>query len=647
MDDRERTIAGLRRELAGARTTLGRRLFERGRTLEARARRVPGLREGSWAFRRAVEVLLDDGFLEVARKTGHKLALAARGRNFLVRPRKRRPLDINEQYQRWLARQERRASGQQAPRAWLDRPAAGPIVSLLAIPARVDPGRLGEALEMLGSQHYPRWELCVAVRESVRESHAAQVDAMVAGDPRLRLAWTEDDGGDLAAAYGIASGDLVGVVDVRDSLDPGALLELVGRLDAEPTLDAAYGDEDVIDLDGRRVEPFFKPDWSPDLLLATDYVVRLGLVRRSVLESAGGVRGDLRAGAAWDLWLRATEQARAIAHVPKVLYHRRACVPTVDDLADYEETRRHELLALQEALRRRGLEGTVARLDAAFGAPPAFATRLGLRSRPLVSVIIPTRDKPELLEQTIRTVRERTGYDHYEIIVVDNDSREPATLAYLDGLAPPCRVLRWPGAFNFSAINNAGAKQAKGEHLLFLNNDVEVLRPDWLSALIEHSQRPEVGAVGAKLLYPDGRIQHAGVVVGVCGLAVHAFRRWPGEPPGAHRLADLVRNCSAVTAACMMVRRGVFEQVGGFDEFLRVVFNDVDLCLRIRGAGYRIVYTPLALLTHYEGASRGRRHPTADEKLFGARWGKMLGEVDPYYHPNLTRTQDDCGLDLD
>jgi len=480
----------------------------------------------------------------------------------------------------------------------------------------------------------------VAVRESVRESHAAQVDAMVAGDPRLRLAWTEDDGGDLAAAYGIASGDLVGVVDVRDSLDPDALLELVGRLDAEPTLDAAYGDEDVIDLDGRRVEPFFKPDWSPDLLLATDYVVRLGLVRRSVLESAGGVRRDLRAGAVWNLWLRATEQAHANAHVPKVLYHRRACVPTVDGLADHEETRRHELRALQAALRRRGLEGTVARLDAAFGAPPAFATRLGLRSRPLVSVIIPTRDKLELLEQTIRTVRERTGYDHYVIIVVDNDSREPATLAYLEGLAPPCRVLRWPGAFNFSAINNAGAKQAKGEHLLFLNSDVEVLRPDWLSALIEHSQRPEVGIVGAKLLYPDGRRRRLWARrARLSPLAGGAARcASPGRPRAQLQRHD--RGLHDGAARC--VRTGLWVRrapAGG---------------LQRRGPGPPHPRGRLSHRVHAAGpadALRGREPgPAASHHRREAvrrAVGKMLGEVDPHYHPNLTRTRDDCGVDLD
>jgi GT2 family glycosyltransferase len=261
-----------------------------------------------------------------------------------------------------------------------------------------------------------------------------------------------------------------------------------------------------------------------------------------------------------------------------------------------------------------------------------------------VSIVIPTRDKRALLQTTIESIRVRTDYDRYEIIVVDNDSSEPDAVAYLSSLSAPCQVHRWSEPFNYSAINNFGFRHARGEQVLFLNNDVEVIRPDWLTALLEHAQRPEVGAVGAKLLYADGRIQHAGVVVGINRAAANAFRSWPGETIGTPRLADLTRNCSAVTGACMMVPRRVLETVGGFDETLRVVLNDVDLCLRIRTHGYLVVYTPHALLYHHEGSTRGRLHPAPDQQAFGEKWKDFLDRGDPYYNPNLTDRHDDWSI---
>ncbi len=647
LDEKERTITALSRGLNGLQATLGWRALERFRTVRARALEVPGLRESYRIFRRAVEVLLEEGLTEGVLKTRHKLALALRGRNFLVTERQRAPKDVNDQYQLWLERQRRSPLDRREAQAALDRLATGPVVSLLAVSNTVEAGLLTSALESLRTQRYPRWELCVAMPAPIRAVAQSELEALESIDARLHLASASAGRAGLADALRVATGEIVGVLDLHDQLDTDALLELVRRLDEQPDLDAVYSDEDILDAGGRRTDPFFKPEWSPDLLLATAYVSRLGLVRRGLVDAIGGMRPEMDDGAAYDLWLRVGERAGAIARVPKVLYHRRTSVATVAGLAAQEQTREMERRAVEDALRRRGLEGSVEALPAPFGAPAAFAPRPRLRGRPLVSIIIPTRDKLHLLEQTIQSIRERTEYDHYEVVVVDNDSREPETLKYLDALAPPCRTLRWRGAFNFSAINNAGAQHAKGEQLLFLNNDVEILRGGWLAAMLEHAQREDVGAVGAKLLYPDGRIQHAGVVVGVGGLAVHAFRLWPAEPTGPLRLADVLRNCSAVTAACMMVRRGVFDEAGGFDERLRVVFNDVDLCLRIRRAGYRIVYTPLALLTHYEGASRGRLHPIQEEKLFRQRWAEVLGGVDPYYNPNLTATRDDWSLILD
>ena len=247
--------------------------------------------------------------------------------------------------------------------------------------------------------------------------------------------------------------------------------------------------------------------------------------------------------------------------------------------------------------------------------------RYRLRESPMVSIIIPTRDRWSLLQQCLRSIEERTTYKRYEVIILDNDSTEPEAIHGLNAVASKHRVLPFPGAFNFSALNNFGAAQARGDYLLFLNNDTQVVDPDWLGAMLEQAQRPEVGAVGARLHYPDGRIQHAGLVLGIGGVADHAFRGLSGDAFSYFGLATVVRNVSAVTAACMMVRRGAFDEVHGFDERLEVALNDVDLCLRLRQRGYLVVYTPRAHLYHHESGTRGRLHPPKDEELVWKLWG--------------------------
>jgi GT2 family glycosyltransferase len=263
-----------------------------------------------------------------------------------------------------------------------------------------------------------------------------------------------------------------------------------------------------------------------------------------------------------------------------------------------------------------------------------------------VSIIIPTRDQGALLEQCVRSIEERTAYERYEIVVLDNGSREPAALRYLDGLAARHAVHRYPAPFNFSAICNFGAARAKGDYLLFLNDDTQVIGAQWLTAMLEHAQRARVGAVGAKLLYPYGRVQHAGVVLGIGGVAGHAFKQEADEALRPFGRPDCVRNCSAVTAACMMMARRAFDEVQGFDETFRVAFNDVDLCLRLRERGYLVVYTPRAVLYHHESATRGRSHPPDDERRCLQRWGSVIDAGDPYYSPHLTLWREDWSLRL-
>ncbi|OGX11546.1 MAG: hypothetical protein A3K11_12655 [Nitrospirae bacterium RIFCSPLOWO2_12_FULL_63_8] len=290
-------------------------------------------------------------------------------------------------------------------------------------------------------------------------------------------------------------------------------------------------------------------------------------------------------------------------------------------------------------MRRRGYEARVESIR-----PGLYAVRYKLTGTPLVSIIIPTRDRWPLLQQCLRSIEEKTSYARYEIIVLDNDSTEPEALTGLNGIADKWRVYPYPGPFNFSALNNFGAAQARGEYFVFLNNDTQVVKPDWLTAMLEQAQRPEVGAVGARLHYPDGRIQHAGLILGVGGVADHAFKGLAGDAFTYFAFANVVRNVSGVTAACMLVPRRAFEEVGGFDERLQVALNDVDLCLRLRQRGYLIVCTPFALLYHHESGTRGGLHPPQDEELVRGIWGELIRQGDPYYNPNLTLSRTDWSL---
>ncbi|MGH7393311.1 MAG: glycosyltransferase family 2 protein [Candidatus Rokuibacteriota bacterium] len=642
LDEQDRQIAAVRQSLAAIEHTLGWRVVTQLRRARDRAAALPGFRQLYLAAYRTVEVLIEDGPSEVVRKAGHKASLALRGRSPLVEVRDRVPRDLDGQYPLWLERHAPRPRDLEAMGRAVGSLPERPLVTIVAV---VDHDEDAAAVvETLRGQVYPDWELSL-VRVAAAAAPGTPWQPAL-DEPRAVTATSPDAGTAYQDALGLARGAFVGFVEPGDALAPEALFEMVRHLGADPGLDVIYTDEDVVERGGRRMEPFFKPDWSPDLLLSTNYLARLGLVRRKLVDEVGGFRPELAGGQCYDLMLRLTERTARVGHVPKVLYHRRRRIPTSAGVAAYRSAALMEGRAIEDALRRRGLSGSVTSLAADVAQPRYYAPRLRLRSAPLVSIIIPTRDKQPLLERCVRSIREKTAYEHYEIVVVDNDSAEPDTLAYLQSVQRYVRVVQWPGRFNFSAINNFGVTRASGEQLLFLNNDIEVLDPDWLAAMLEHAQRPEVGAVGAKLLYPDGRIQHAGVVVGIARAAAHAYRLWPGEAPAPPRLADVVRNWSAVTAACMMMPRRVFEEVGGFDERLRVVLNDVDLCLRIRERGYLVVYTPWARLCHYEGATRGRLHPTPDERLFQERWAAFLDRGDPYYNPNFSDERDDWTLRL-
>ena len=423
-------------------------------------------------------------------------------------------------------------------------------------------------------------------------------------------------------------------------LHHNALAEVADRLEREPGVDLLYTDEDRIDESGAHHDPLFKPQFSPELLLSRDYLGGLLVVRRETLEQSGG----MRAGAGWfDLVLRVSERARLVRHIPLVLSH---AGPARCADHRWPATSRQ---ALEAAVARRGLDATLRR----GGRPQTYRVQHAVDPEAPVTIVVPTRDRVDLLQRCVTSIRNHTRHRAYEILVICNSCEERATFEYLDAASArgELRFVRHDVPFNFSELNNFAVKeQTEAPYLLFLNNDVEVLADGWLTAMLEHAQQERIGAVGARLLYRDGTIQHAGIVLGIMGGAGHAMRGQPLDHPDPLARADVVRNCSAVTAACLLTRRELFLASGGFDESFGVAFNDVDLCLRLSGQGYRIVYTPYASLFHAESSSRGRDDsPAAFEryrrelKRMLDRWGdRML--VDPYYNPNLAEWREDFSV---
>jgi GT2 family glycosyltransferase len=526
-----------------------------------------------------------------------------------------------------------------------------PLVSLLLPVSSLEREWLEGGLYSVLSQVYPWWELRICGIGSTEERAREVLGRYERLDERIRVTYLEGEtslSASLNASLVSVGGEFVGLLNQGDELAPDALFEVVKLLQEHRGADVIYSDEDEIGEKGNRTNPHFKPGWSPDLLLSTNYVSQLSLYRKDLLEGIGGFREGFDACRGYDLVLRATERTAEIHHVPKVLYHRRTGTdPLAPHDGDKSLVRERTRRALADALERRGYEGSV---EEGF-LPDRFRVRFGIKGEPRVSIIIPTRDNLSFLRRCVESVERLTTYRNYELLIVDNDSREPAMLEYLDSL--PHRVIPFKEPFNYSRINNFAVSQAEGEYVLLLNDDTEIVSGGWLEAMLEHAQRPEVGAVGARLLYPDGRIQHAGVIVGVGspwepGVAMHAHHFYRADSPGYAGTLTATTNYSAVTAACMLLRKSLFEEIGGLDEEnLPVQFNDVDLCLKMHERGYYIVYTPYAELYHHESVSRGLFSGSRTENLYmRERWGEVM-DKDPYYNPNFSRGYGDFNLRAD
>ena len=446
---------------------------------------------------------------------------------------------------------------------------------------------------------------------------------------------------------GATPGDFITTIAAGDALSPDAFFHVAAQISLGDDVDIVYSDEDSIDETGARSHPNFKPDWSPETLQSRNYIGDLVVYRRALFDRVGGFRQEFGSAADYDLLLRASESARTIAHVSRVLYHR----SLTNDLLATTGYGSLATRALAESLERRSENGTVAQLG-----PRSFAIRFALRERPKVSILLPTRDHAEDLDRCLTSLFSLTTYRDFEIIVIDNGTREPGALEVLERWREcdaRIRVLPMDVPFNYSLLNNAAVAASTGDVLVLLNNDTQIVTPDWIEAMLEQAQRPEIGAVGANLLYPDGSVQHAGVIVGIGGVAGHSHRAYPAKSTGYFDALRTTTNYSAVTAACLMVRKSAYEQIGGLDETLTVAFNDVDFCLRLRAAGYRNVWLPHVVLMHGESVSRGhdvglgKTHRSLIEQRIMRERYKNTIDHDPYYSTHLTRADESYSIKID
>ena len=550
-------------------------------------------------------------------------------------------------YREWLERYEK--IDPIALRRSLRQLRAQPLISVLLPVYNPQLDLLEAAIASVRGQIYPRWELCIADDASTDPAIRSCLEKSAAEELRIKAVFRPVNGHIAAcsnSALALASGSWCALLDQDDLLAADALARVALEIEVKPGAGLIYSDEDKIDLGGNRSEPYFKPDWNRELFLAQNYVNHLGVFRTDLVRQVGGFREGFEGSQDYDLGLRCIEKLRPgqICHIPRILYHWRKVRGSVAAVADAKPyaiaaARR----AIGEHLERSQIRG---RVEACPRNPEAHRVCYSLgESSPLVSIVIPTRNQSALLKQCLGSIRERTEYRPFEFVIVDNGSREKEALDFLRLLEEKnaARVVRDDGPFNFSRLTNAGAAAARGEVLLFLNNDIEAVDRDWLREMVSHAARTEVGAIGARLCYPDGTLQHAGVIVGLGGVAGHPFAHMPGEHGGYFSRAFLQQNISAVTGACLAVRAELFAKMGRFDEVnLPVSFNDIDFCLRLRAAGYENLWTPYASLVHCESASRGHQPSREDLVQFvkeaafmQEKWGAELLH-DPFYNPNLS-----------
>ncbi|MFQ9140053.1 MAG: glycosyltransferase family 2 protein [Roseburia sp.] len=524
-----------------------------------------------------------------------------------------------------------------------------PCISIIVPTYKTPEKFLKEMIDSVRNQSYENWELCIGDGSVTEDTVKNVVESYQKKDKRIKMLCLSENlgiAGNTNAALSIATGDYIALLDHDDILAPDALYEVVKWMNEhyKDETDVIYTDEDKVSFDLKDYfEPHFKSDYNLDLIRSNNYICHLFVARKSIVDQVGGFRKEYDGSQDYDFILRCIEQSKHVEHVPKVLYHWR-CHPgstaanQESKMYCYEAGKR----AIEDHLKRMGEDDCQVVMTEHLG---FYHVIYPIREQKKVSIIIPNKDQKEILERCIESVIQKTDYKNYEIIIVENNSTTNEIFEYYKTIEQRenIRVVIWKDKFNYSAINNFGVRYANGEYLLFLNNDIEVIRENWLSEMLANVQRKEVGIVGAKLLYPDNMVQHAGVIIGMGGIAGHPLSRHPADDCGYFARGIIQQNLNAVTAACMLTKKEVYEKVNGFEEKLAVAFNDIDLCLKVRKAGYLIVYDPEALLYHHESISRGKEDTLEKRNRFegevdymAKKWKDVLEKGDEYYNPNLS-----------
>lgn len=556
--------------------------------------------------------------------------------------------NINATYQQWISRYDvlTNADHNRIKRE-ITNFSLQPLISVVMPTYNTDPDLLRQTIQSVRNQLYPHWELCIADDFSTNEQVREAIKAEAKEEARIRFVFRAANGHISEAtnsALELATGGYVAFLDHDDLLSQNALFEVAKVINNNPDVGIIYSDEDKINEDNYRYDPYFKPDWNPDLFLGQNFINHLSVYKLELIKKIGGLRVGLEGAQDWDLAFRVIEQIddSNIVHIPKILYHWRATqTSTAKNITQKDYITNAQGKVLEDHFSR--IRQSV-KLEINQNAYWTIEYEIPKPS-PLVCIVIPTKNQKRVLEKCIDSLTSLTNYEPYEILVVNNGSDEEETLQYLEKLKadPRITVLDYPWPFNYSAINNFAVKEARGEVLCLLNNDIEIIKGDWLKIMVSLAVRPETGAVGAKLLYPDHKIQHAGVILGLGGVAGHAYLLKDENYPGQMGRAMLTQNYSAVTAACMVVEKAKYEQVGGLNENeLKIAFNDIDFCIRLMQAGYRNVWSPNAKLIHHESVSRGYEDTFEKQKRFKNEidymketWGELL-ENDPAYNPNLS-----------
>lgn len=567
----------------------------------------------------------------------------ARGTVSFVKTYLRSKVKETSDYQEWIHEHSLSKKDITKIKKQIEKFALRPKFSIIVPVYNVEKKWLEKAIESVRNQIYPDWELCIADDASPKPHIRSVLTKYSKLDSRIKVVFREQNANISAAsnsALELATGEYIALLDHDDELAIDALFENAKLINLHPDADFIYSDEDKIDTKGNRLDPFFKPDWSPEYFHACMYTCHLGVYRTSIIREIGGFRSDYDGSQDYDLVLRVIEKTQNIYHIPKILYHWRIIPASV---TSGEEAKPWAYIAARKAL-----EAMIERSP--YPGRVEETTRVGfwrirrdIVGEPLISIVIPSggtvKDTPKgsicLLENCIRSIQDLSSYRKFEIVVVDGYDIPESTLQKI--AADNVQLVRCSEPFNFSMRINRGAAKAKGEFLLLLNDDTEVITSDWLESMLEFAQQKEIGAVGAKLFYPDGKIQHAGVTV-LGGNPGHTFHGFDGDHPGYFCSNIVNRNYIGVTAACLMMRQEVFHQLEGLDESFPLNYNDVDLCLKAHQAGYRNLVTPYAQLIHYESASRDKGLKPGEWEQFNDKWNSYLQNLngDPYYNYNLS-----------